>query len=311
MQKVVVITGPTCSGKTKLGVDISLKIDGEVVNADSQQVYRGMDVGTAKPVISEMRDVPHHLYSVINPDEEWNAARYAGEAEKVVADILSRGKVPVLVGGSQLYIRALLRGMCEIPLVSSQAREIIGQLFANEGVEGAWSRLAEADPSAAERISHGDSQRIRRALEVHESTGKPISEYQRSHGFSEKKYEWLKIALKVPRAELHSRINDRAVRLFKEGFLEETKRLLEQGYDPALRSFKAHGYRYAADAVRGLMTVEKAIELTARDTRRYAKRQETWLRSEPDVQWIARDDLPGALILVKKFLSGTNSSSCQ
>jgi len=289
-----------------MGARLSQEICGEVINADSQQVYRGMDVGTAKPKIAEMLGIPHHLYSIVNPDQEFNAAMYSDAAENAASDIISRGKVPVLVGGSQLYIRAFLQGMCEIPEVSEKARRTVEALFAEAGLEGAWLRLADVDPCSAGRISRGDRQRIRRALEVYETAGTAISEYQRPHGFNEKKYEWLKIALQVPRAELHTRINERAVRLFKEGFLEETKRLLDLGFDSSLRSFKAHGYRYAADAVRGMMTVEKAIELTARDTRRYAKRQETWLRSEPDVHWIKWDDFSAAVALSKGFISPSN-----
>jgi tRNA dimethylallyltransferase len=274
-----------------------------VINIDSQQVYRGMEIGTAQPSEGEKRGVPHHLYGVVDPAEEFNAAKYAGLADAAIADAASRGRVPILVGGTQLYYRALTRGLCGIPDVPAGIRRAVREEVLSGGSAAAHGRLALVDPVSARRISPGDSQRVMRALEVFDAAGVPISEFQAAHSFSGARYEGLRIAIRVPRAELHRRIDRRTAELYAGGFVDEARALLDRGLTPQMQSFKAHGFRYAAAAALGEMTLERAIELTARDTRRYARRQETWLRSEPDVRWVDPPPAGQATRLAAEFLA--------
>jgi tRNA dimethylallyltransferase len=300
--RIVVVTGPTASGKTALGIKVALAVGGDVVNADSQQVYRGMEVGTAQPTRAEMKGVPHHLFGVVDPKTEFDAACYAKLADAAIRDVFSSGKSVVLVGGTQLYIRALEKGLAEMPEIPSEVRLAVKKAIAESGPAAAHRRLEGVDPQAAARITPADAQRIQRALEVYETTGVRISEFQRAHGFAQVRYRCLKIAIRVPRGELHRRIEERTIRLFETGFAEEVGALLASGCAPELRSFKAHGYRHVADAISGRITMERAMELTARDTRRYARRQETWLRSDRDVRWVDWPECPGAEDMARAFL---------
>ncbi|MBI5526657.1 MAG: tRNA (adenosine(37)-N6)-dimethylallyltransferase MiaA [Deltaproteobacteria bacterium] len=300
--KIIVILGPTASGKSRLAVELALSVGGEVVNADSQQVYRGMNIGTSKPSAAEMRGVPHHLYSLVEPDTGFDAAEFARRADEAIGDIVTRRRVPIVCGGTGLYVRSLTRGLAEMPPVPPAIREKVGAEIEKKGVAAAHGRLHGVDPGAAEKISPTDRQRIRRALEVFEATGVPISEFQKKHRFSARRYECAKFALRVPRAELHRRIGERSRLMFEHGLVEEVRGLLSKGHAPTLRAFKAIGYRQAVDVIRGLLTVEQAVELTARDTRRYAKRQETWFRADPEVRWVDAGDADAALKLVRAFL---------
>jgi len=309
VRRIIIILGPTASGKSRLAVEVALAMGGEVVNADSQQVYRGMEVGTSKPTAAEMRGVPHHLYSIVEPDEDFDAAAYATRADQTVADITSRKNVPIICGGTGLYIRALTRGLAEMPRVPVEVREKVWVEIERHGAPRAHARLTAVDPAAAERITPADRQRIQRALEVFDATGVPISEFQKAHRFARPRYDCLKIGLRIPRTELHRRIDARARRMFAAGLVDEVRGLLANGYSPELRSFKAIGYRQAVDVVRGLLSVSEAAALTARDTRRYAKRQETWFRADPEVRWVEGDErgVREALELVRTFGVGCGS----
>lgn len=301
MTKIIIVCGPTAAGKSALAVEIALAVGGEVVNADSQQVYRGMDVGTAKPTAGEMRGVPHHLYSIVDPAEEFDAAAYAALADRAIAGIASRGRVPVVCGGTGLYLRALTLGLAEIPPVPGEVRERVTREIDARGTAAAHARLAEIDPAAAAKIAPGDSQRIQRALEVFDSTGVPISEFQKKHPFAAPRCHTLAIGVRVPRAELHRRIDERAARMFDRGLVDEVRGLLATGCHAGLRSFKAIGYRQAVDVLDGRLTIAEAVALTARDTRRYAKRQETWFRADATVRWVDGGDMSGALAPCGEF----------
>jgi tRNA dimethylallyltransferase len=293
MGKIIIVLGPTAAGKSRLAVELALALGGEVVNADSQQVYRGMDIGTSKPTAAEMRGVPHHLYSIVEPDAEFDAAEYARRADEAIAAIVSRSRVPVICGGTGLYVRALTRGLAAIPPVPPAVREKVGAEIERIGPAAAHLRLSQVDPASAAAITPADRQRIRRALEVFEATGVPISEFQKRHGFSKRRHEYVKLAIRVPRAELHRRIDARSKRMFELGLVDEAGGLLAKGYPRTLRAFKAIGYRQAFGVLDGLMDEEQAIAMTARDTRRYARRQETWLRADPEVRWIEGGDVGG------------------
>lgn len=298
MTRIIIILGPTAAGKSLLAVEIALAIGGEVVNADSQQVYRGMDLGTSKPSADEMRGVPHHLYSVVDPDFDFDAAEYARRADAAIAGIVSRKAVPIVCGGTGLYIRALTRGLVEIPSIPAAVREKVGEEIERHGVAAAHVRLAEVDSETAKKVAPSDRQRISRALQVFEATGVPLSAFQERHGFKAARYESVKFGIRVPRAELHRRINERSRRMFEHGLVDEVKGLLARGFSPALRSFKAIGYRQAVDVLNGVLSVAEAVGLVSRDTRRYARRQETWFRADPEVRWLPGAEIKSALELI-------------
>lgn len=288
--KVIAIVGPTASGKSAVGLELALALDGEIVSADSMQVYVGMDIGTAKATPEERALVPHHLIDVAQPDEIFSVARYQELAGAAVEDIWARGRLPVLVGGTGLYVDALIYGFLfpdegRNPAIRAElerkAREV--------GVAALHDRLRSVDPKAAARIHHNDLRRIVRALEVYQVTGVPISEMQRRHRGG-KRYDARLFGLTMSRQQLVKRINDRVDQMVEQGLLDEVRRLLGAGYGPELTSMQAIGYKEFAEYVRGEATLEEALERIKVGTRRYAKRQMTWFKRNTDIEWINMDD---------------------
>lgn len=282
---MVCIIGPTSGGKSSLAVRIAGTLDGEIVNCDSMQMVRELEIGTAKPSARERSIVPHHLFDFISLPETYSAGRYMADARKVCNEVRGRGKVPIVTGGTGLYLRALLRGMFEGPSRSDEIRRRLDRIAEKKGLAFLHVLLSRKDPEAASRIEPGDRIRLFRALEVQISTGRPFSSLlggeEPLSGF-----RVVKIGLDPPRPLLYERINRRAERMFQEGLLEETRKLLEHGYDASCKGFEALGYRHAIRVIQGVMDQSKALELTQRDSRRYAKRQMTWFRREPGVEWI-------------------------
>jgi tRNA dimethylallyltransferase len=302
---VIVIAGPTASGKTHLGVDLALALGGEIVNADSMQVYRGMDVGTAKPTLGERRGVVHHLLDVVDPDEEFNAAQFRGAALPLIRDIQARGKVCLVVGGTGLYIKGLLRGLFDCPPADPELRRSLTAEARTRGTETLHEALNAVDPASAGIIHPNDLTRIVRALEIYRLTGMPASRVRETHAFRECPLRALKLYLNVDREVLYSRIDRRSLDMVRNGLVEETGHLLEKGYSPDLKPMKAIGYRHMVAYLDGACTLEEAIRSLQRDTRRYAKRQMTWFRADPDAEWVRPADtvaLPGR---IERFLSGT------
>jgi tRNA dimethylallyltransferase len=284
--KVVVIAGPTASGKSGLAVELSLLLQGEIVNADSMQVYRDMDVGTAKPSPSERRMVPHHLLDVVDPDEEFNAAIYRSLAVPVIRDLLSRGKVCFVVGGTGLYIKTLLGGLFQCPPADHGLREELRDQAEEQGLESLYRRLEDLDPVSAKKIHAHDKVRVLRALEIIELTKKPLSALVQSHGFQDSAFQALKICLQIDRKELYHRINERSHLMVERGLVEETVNLLARGYSPDLKPMKSLGYRHAVQHLEGRYDREEMVRQLQLDTRRYAKRQLTWFRADPSITWI-------------------------
>ncbi len=301
-QRIVVITGPTATGKTALAVDLALVLGGEVVNADSMQVYRGMDVGTAKPSEEEKRGIPHHLIDVADPDEPFNAARYRDLAAPAVERIAGSGGVCFVVGGTGFYIRALLGGLFDCPQASSELRARMDREWEEQGGRVLHDRLRRVDPASADRVHPNDRVRILRALEVTELTGRPFSSLAGAHGFREEAYQALKICLSLERERLYGRIDRRSRAMMEGGLLEETRGLLDKGYSPELKPMQAIGYRHAAACLTGAWEREEAIERLQADTRRYAKRQITWFRREPGIRWRPAEDRDGILGEISAFL---------
>jgi tRNA dimethylallyltransferase len=285
-QKVVVIAGPTASGKSSLAVDLSLLFQGEIVNADSMQVYRYMDVGTAKPSPAERKKVPHHLLDVVDPDEEFNAAIYRSLAGPIIQDLLARDKVCFIVGGTGLYIKTLLGGLLRCPPADQSLREELRSQAQEQGLEAMYRRLEARDPVSAKKIHAHDKVRVLRALEIIELTNKPFSALVQGHGFQDFAFLALKICLQIDREELYHRINERSVLMVERGLIEETRNLLAMGYSPDLKPLKSLGYRHAVRCLEGLYDREEMVRQLQLDTRRYAKRQLTWFRADPSVIWL-------------------------
>lgn len=301
--KVVIVTGPTATGKTSLAVELARQSDGEIVNADSMQVYRWMDVGTAKPTDAERKGIPHHLLDVVAPDEDFDAARYRSLAAAAAEGILARGRRCFVVGGSGLYIRALLGGLLRSPPADPALRAELREACERSGPESLHARLRDLDPEHAARIHPRDRVRIIRALEVIQLTGAPFSSLIREHGFRDKTFDALKICLQMPREALYHRINERAVTMVRNGLIQETEGLLRRGYSPELKPLQSIGYRHAVKILDGTWSLEEGLRRLQTDTRRYAKRQVTWFRSEPDMRGWAPGDRAGILAEVRRFLA--------
>jgi tRNA dimethylallyltransferase len=279
--RIAVIAGPTASGKSALAVAVAARVGGEIVNADSQQVYRGLDVGTAKPTAEERAAVPHHLLDVVDPGEGMDAARFAALADAAIAEVSARGKIPVVAGGTGLYLRALLHGVVAAPGRDPALRARLEEEAARLGRPALHARLAAADPAAAARIRENDLVRIVRALEI-AAGGRRPSELLAAHAFREDRYDAVLVALDPPRSELHARIDARVRAMFAGGLLDEARGLASRPELPRLPI----GYAEAIACVRGELDVEEAIRRVQVAHRRYARRQVIWLRGERGVEWI-------------------------
>lgn len=287
--KIAVITGPTATGKTGVAITVAKQIDAEVVSADSMQVYRGFDIGTAKPRIEEMEGIPHHLIDVAEADEPFDAARFITLADEAIGDILSRGRRVLVVGGTGLYIRALIHGLQKGPSPDPELRRDLMTRGEKEGWPALHRELASIDGLTAARVHPNDGVRIIRALEVARSSGVPLSTWHSRHRFSETRYDALLLALNRQRSELNDIINRRVDHMMTAGFLEETRAFLEQGLSPGLKPMQGVGYRRLVAHLKGDLTLKEATEKTKTDTRRFAKRQVTWFKKEPDIQWMSVD----------------------
>jgi tRNA dimethylallyltransferase len=281
---LAVVAGPTASGKTRLAIDLARLVGGEVVSADSQQLYRGLDVGTAKPTAAERAEVPHHLLDVAEPGEGMDAARWCALADRAIADIAGRGRVPVVAGGTGLYLRTLLHGVVEAPGRDPELRARLEAEAARLGREALHRRLAEVDPEAAARIRPNDLVRVVRALEI-AAGGRTQSELFAAHRFRPDRYRARLWAIDLPRPELHRRIDARVESMFDGGILVEARALLERfgGAPPAKLPI---GYAEAIACVRGEVPRAEAVRRVRAATRRYARRQLVWLRGEREVEWL-------------------------
>jgi tRNA dimethylallyltransferase len=300
-----VILGPTASGKTPVGVKIAELLNSEVISADSRLVYRQLDIGTAKPTAEEMGPVPHHLIDIVNPDESFSVADYQSQAYQKMAEIFTEGKIPVIVGGTGLYIRALENN----PSFQNQppddsVREKILEELDESGTDALYAELKEFDPSAAEKIHPNNIPRLVRALEVIRLTGRKFSEGIDSDESSENEcpYKFVLYGLKPDRELLYTRINDRVDKMIADGWVEEVRRILDGGYTGNEKPLAGLGYRDMIKYVRGECTLGDAVERVKRDTRRFAKRQMTWFRSMENIEWMEIDENSGIVETANKIL---------
>ena len=283
---VIAIVGPTASGKSTLGIEVALKLNGEIINCDSVQVYKEIHVATAKVPPDERKGVPHHLIDFISPNVNYTAGEWAREAAQKIEEIESRGRVPLLVGGTGFYLRALRQPLFASPLTDETLRRRLTRSREKRGAEHLHRLLNRLDPGAARQLFPRDWPRVQRALEVYLQTGKSIVDQQPERPEPHESSRRLRIlALNPPRTELYQRINERTEAHFRAGLVDEVRDLLARGFSPASNALGAHGYRRVVEYLQGLRDLDSAVEQTKLDVRHYAKRQLTWFRHEAGVEW--------------------------
>jgi tRNA dimethylallyltransferase len=283
---MLAIVGPTASGKSALGIEVALKLNGEIINCDSVQVYKEIQIATAKVRPEERKGVPHHLIDFVSPDVNYTAVEWAREAAKKIEEIEARGRVPLLVGGTGFYLRALREPFFVSPPTDESLRHRLNSIRERHGAEHLHRLLKKLDPKAAGGLYPRDWPRVQRAIEVYLKTGQSIMDQKPDRPEPHESARRLRIlALNPPRAELYKRINERTEAHFRAGLVEEVRGLLDRGFSPASNALGAHGYRRVVEYLQGRRDLESAIEQTELDVRHYAKRQLTWFRHEPGVEW--------------------------
>lgn len=291
MPQIITIAGPTASGKTALSILLAKEMDGEIVSCDSMQVYKDMDIGTAKPTPEEQQGIPHHMLSVAEPWEDFSVSRYCAMADPIVEDILRRGKSPIIVGGTGLYMDALIRGNAFAPCPSTGRREELETLAASQGIEAVIERLRAVDPESAARLHPSDQKRIIRAMEVYLETGMTITEHNRKTQEIPPKYHPIRFALTDrQRQTLYDRIDRRVDAMAEAGLIEEIQGLLARGIPEKCTAMQAIGYKEFVAALHGDCSLEEAAGQVKQSSRRYAKRQLTWFRRNPENIWLIRED---------------------
>ena len=291
MPQIITIAGPTASGKTTLSIQLAKELDGEIVSCDSMQVYKDMDIGTAKPTLEEQAGIPHHMLSVAEPWEDFSVSRYCAMADPIVEDILRRGKSPIIVGGTGLYMDALIRGNAFAPCPSTGRREELEALAASQGIEAVIERLRAVDPGSAARLHPSDQKRIIRAMEVYLETGMTITEHNRKTQEIPPKYHPIRFALTDrQRQTLYDRIDRRVDAMVEAGLIEEIQGLLARGIPEKCTAMQAIGYKEFVAALHGACSLEEAAGQVKQSSRRYAKRQLTWFRRNPENIWLIRED---------------------
>jgi len=303
--KIVCILGPTAVGKSDLAVMAAQRFDGEVINADSMQVYRHLPIGTAAPSTEMMAAVPHHLFAFLEPDAAPDAGFFARTAAEVIRNIHAKGKLPVMAGGTFFWLRALLCGLAPLPAIPDDIRKKVNDDLAMLGPQTLHKHLAEVDPVTAARLAPGDSQRIARALEVALALGRPLSDFHTEGLYSPlPDLEALKIVLTMDRTRLYDRINERVNRMMADGLLDEVRNVLARGFPATIRPFRSSSYLPVLQHLRGEITADEMRDDIAQGHRNYAKRQLTWLRHEPGAVLVDADDHKGCMASIEAFLKG-------
>ena len=286
MNKVIVICGPTASGKTKLGIKLAKKINGEIVSCDSMQIYKDMDIGTAKPTKAEQNEVKHYLIDFVSPDKRYSVAEYKNDAENVIDKIIKDNKTPIIVGGTGLYLNSLIYGI-DYPDIKTDLnyRKELEEKVNKDGLEEIYKEAKIIDPIAVEKISKNDKKRILRILEIYHSTGKTKTELEKESRKNGIKYDYRIFVLNMPRCELYERINKRVDIMIKEGLIEEVKKIISK-YKEFPTAMQGLGYKEVVEFLENKITKEEMIEKIKMETRRYAKRQLTWFKSYKEATWL-------------------------
>jgi tRNA dimethylallyltransferase len=298
---LIIINSPTATGKTELAVNLAQEFGGEIVSADSMQVYRYLDIGTAKPTMEERGGIKHHMIDVVNPDEECNAALFAEKARNIIAELAGKGTPVFVAGGTGLYIRALLRGIIDTPDVDENIRNHYRSLRDTHGKKYLYDLLLQRDAAAAAQINPNDSVRVIRALEVLEQTGESITVKQKKHAFQDKPYRTYKIGIQIERKELKQRIGTRVDKMIAAGLLDEVKGVLDRGYDESLKPLQSLGYKQIIGFLHNQYDWQSCIDLIKRDTWQYARRQMTWFAADKEINWFDNDFLDKISKTVEEF----------
>ncbi len=281
---ILVLVGPTASGKTALAFSIAKRIPVEIISADSRQIYKHLTIGTAKPSEKELHQIPHHFIDLLEPDQKFNAGDFQEQGRKIISQILDKKKLPIIVGGTGLYVQAIVDGFFEQPKISGEVREQLELRLVREGKEALFKELQSIDSESAQTMDASKYRRVIRALEIFHETGTPISQFHKQHNVN-KMYNAHFFGLNWERSKLYERINNRVDKMFAEGFLDEVKQLKENGFDDRFQSLQTVGYTEAFAFLRNEISKERMIELMKQNTRRFAKRQMTWFRKEERIQW--------------------------
>ena len=301
MNKIICIAGPTASGKTALSIALAGELNGEVVSCDSMQVYKRMDIGTAKPTEEEMEGIPHHMLSVAEPWEDFSVGKYCQMATPIVDDILARGKTAIIAGGTGLYMDALIRGNDFAPVPSTGRRQELERLAADKGIDAVIAMLRKVDPESAEKLHPSDQKRIIRAMEVYLETGESITEHNRKTQLIPPRYTPVWFALEdADRADLYARIDRRVEKMLEQGLLAEIQALLNEGVPEKCTAMQAIGYKEFVDALQGRSSMQTATALVQQSSRKYAKRQLTWFRRNSDIHWLRREKCDGTEQILAK-----------
>jgi len=290
LMKYAIITGPTASGKSMMAIEIAPSLNAEIVSADSMMVYRGMDIGTAKPDIKIREKIPHHLIDILEPDKTFDAGTFSKMAMDCIISITKKGCTPLVVGGTGLYLRALTRGLIKTPPRNEKLRESLTEIAKEKGIDSLYEKLLSVDPESASKISKNDLVRIIRAIEIYESTGIPASLLRKSHGFNRKKGEYLYLVIDIPSEELKKRIRSRAEWMIKNGLIEEVETLLKKGYNEETKGMKGLGYRHVLKLLRGEITIKELPDEIYKDTWHFARHQINWFKSERDAIFTKPDN---------------------
>jgi tRNA dimethylallyltransferase len=309
-QPLVVICGPTATGKTEAGVHVAERLKCEIISADSMLVYRGMDIGTAKPTPAEMRGIPHHLIDIVEPDQEYNAALFQEQARTAIADIMKKNRLPVIVGGTGLYIRAVIDNYDFSGARGSDLyRKDLLKEAEEQGSVKLHGRLREIDPEAASKLHPNDTRRIIRALEVYKYTGSPISSFHKIDQNGAPIYNLLMFGLILERNKLYNKIEQRVDYMIQAGLVEEVQGLLNRGFSPELSSMRGLGYKEIVEYLKGELSLDQAVDILKRNTRRFAKRQMTWFRRDKRIRWLDPDQVDVSEVIIHEitgFIEGVS-----
>ena len=318
LKPVIVLIGPTAIGKSRIAIEVAKELGTEILTADSRQVYRGMDIGTDKPTTQERQGVPHRLIDLVNPDQHFSVGDYRDHAVNVIGCLHKQAKIPLIAGGTGLYIRTLLRGLWEGPPANWNLRQQLDTQAREKGAAYVHQQLSHVDPALAERIHPNDYVKVQRGLEVYHALGIPLSEAHEQHNFQEVPYPSLVIGLNMDREHLYRRIENRVHVEIQKGLIEETRSLLDAGYHRNLSSMKSLGYKQMAGYIMGDYPYEEAVRILKRDTRHFAKRQITWFRKEPSIQWLtlvndeSATDVAGRIMgMIQDFVAQLNVNLSQ
>ncbi len=298
LPSILLISGPTAVGKSAVALEIARRCNAEIINGDSLQVYRYLDIGTAKPELAERKSLPHHLFDILDPDQPFNATDFQLRADAVIADIHARGALPLVVGGTGLYLKALLFGLCQMPKVEPEIRSELENRLAREGSEALHAELRLHDEALAARLAPRDKTRVLRALETVLTTGKSITYFQDKHKFSAPRYHFIHVFLDLDREQLYQRINQRVELMVDNGLLDEVQELSKKGYSSKLKPLQSIGYRQMFAHLAGQLSLAQAIVDTQQATRRYAKRQLTWFRNDRQATRVVVNDWQKILTMI-------------